>query len=251
MNNRQRFHLWMILSSLGLIAVLSLLFSEIPLDNLPPEVLKRISKETLRWIIMANPAILILLFTGLGVSCFDRVNFRAPLLEQIIDTSRSTNDPVSKIVLQGLLGGMLAGISIVIISKIFTPYLPAAFADDTQGPDMHLITKIMYGGVAEELMIRFGIMSGITFVLYKITHQLTAAVYILSILISSFLFALGHFPVMFQYAPDPSVFVYLYVILGNCAGGIIFGYLYWKRGLESAMIAHAVAHLTMTSLSFL
>jgi membrane protease YdiL (CAAX protease family) len=29
----------------------------------------------------------------------------------------------------------------------------------------------------------------------------------------------------------------------NAAFGLLFGWLYWRRGLESAMIAHAMTHL--------
>jgi hypothetical protein len=31
----------------------------------------------------------------------------------------------------------------------------------------------------------------------------------------------------------------------NGIAGIIFGYLYWKHGLEAAMIGHMSAHLVM------
>ncbi|MDB4228189.1 CPBP family glutamic-type intramembrane protease [Flavobacteriaceae bacterium] len=34
-------------------------------------------------------------------------------------------------------------------------------------------------------------------------------------------------------------------MLGNSVGGIIFGWIYWKKGLESAMIAHIFAHILM------
>ena len=37
----------------------------------------------------------------------------------------------------------------------------------------------------------------------------------------------------------------LYLLLGNAAGGLIFGWLYWQKGLESAMLAHIFAHVVM------
>jgi len=37
----------------------------------------------------------------------------------------------------------------------------------------------------------------------------------------------------------------LYVIGGNFIFGSIAGYLYWKKGLEAAMIAHMLAHVVM------
>jgi membrane protease YdiL (CAAX protease family) len=36
-----------------------------------------------------------------------------------------------------------------------------------------------------------------------------------------------------------------YVIIGNSVGGLVFGWLYWKKGLESAFIAHIFAHVAM------
>lgn len=251
MTNGQRFRLWLMLSVLGLIAVFSLLLSKIPLDNLPPEVLKRISPETLRWLMLANPALLILMLTGIGVTCFDRVNLRVPLFEKLIDKTRILKYPVSKLMLQGMIGGIAAGILILIVQKIFYPLLPVEFVDATKGPELHIITKILYGGVAEELMIRFGIMSGILYVLFRFTSKLTSRMYYLAILISALVFALGHFPVMFQIVANPTLPIYLYVIIGNCMGGIIFGYLYWKRGLECAMVAHAFTHITMTTIALI
>ena len=35
----------------------------------------------------------------------------------------------------------------------------------------------------------------------------------------------------------------VFVIGANTAFGLLFGYLFWRYGLESAMIAHAVAHV--------
>jgi len=35
----------------------------------------------------------------------------------------------------------------------------------------------------------------------------------------------------------------LFVIVANTAFGVLFGYLYWRYGLEAAMIAHGTAHV--------
>ncbi len=37
--------------------------------------------------------------------------------------------------------------------------------------------------------------------------------------------------------------VVAFVIGVNTTLGLLFGYLYWRHGLESAMIAHAAAHV--------
>jgi membrane protease YdiL (CAAX protease family) len=37
--------------------------------------------------------------------------------------------------------------------------------------------------------------------------------------------------------------VVFFVVGVNAAFGLLFGWLYWRHGLESAMIAHAMTHL--------
>ncbi len=39
-----------------------------------------------------------------------------------------------------------------------------------------------------------------------------------------------------------------YVIIANALFGIVAGFLYWRRGLESAMIAHMLAHGVMLTI---
>ena len=40
------------------------------------------------------------------------------------------------------------------------------------------------------------------------------------------------------------------MIVANSIFGLIAGYLYWKRGLESAMFAHMVAHVLLLTASY-
>jgi len=39
----------------------------------------------------------------------------------------------------------------------------------------------------------------------------------------------------------------IYVITANSIFGIAAGFLYWKKGLEAAMIAHIFAHVVLIS----
>jgi membrane protease YdiL (CAAX protease family) len=34
-------------------------------------------------------------------------------------------------------------------------------------------------------------------------------------------------------------------VLLNAIGGVVFGWLYWRRGIEAAMVAHLTADLTL------
>jgi membrane protease YdiL (CAAX protease family) len=38
-------------------------------------------------------------------------------------------------------------------------------------------------------------------------------------------------------------------VLLNAVVGVLFGWLYWRRSLEAAMVAHAAFHLPLVALS--
>jgi len=65
----------------------------------------------------------------------------------------------------------------------------------------------------------------------------SAAAFWAANLLAAILFGLGHLPATAALVPLSKIVVLRAVVLNGFAG-IIFGYLYWKRGLESAMVAH-------------
>ena len=50
--------------------------------------------------------------------------------------------------------------------------------------------------------------------------------------------------------PEPAPALILFVLVGNSAFGLVGGYLFWTRGLETAMIAHALTHVVIFSASY-
>ena len=58
-----------------------------------------------------------------------------------------------------------------------------------------------------------------------------------AIVLSAVLFGLGHLPVTASLVALTPLIVTRAIVL-NGIGGIAFGWLYWRKGLESAMIAH-------------
>ena len=243
--------LWLTLAFIGILGVASLLLSDIPLDNLPKEVTDVIPRETLKLLILINPTLIVLIITGIGTLVYNRVNLSSPLIEKFLNRPEQPPFSTKKIVTWGMLSGVTAGLLLAGISKIFTPFLPTVLTDTSQENTMSLVTKVMYGGITEELMMRFGLMSLLTWLLFRATKKLNTVVYWIAIILASLIFALGHFPMLFQMVTHPSALTYAYILIGNCVGGLIFGYVYWKKGLESAFISHAMTHVTMVLVSLL
>jgi len=60
--------------------------------------------------------------------------------------------------------------------------------------------------------------------------------------IIAIIFGLGHLPTVFKII-SPTTFEIFRVLLLNAIPGIVFGYLYWSKGLWTAMTAHFVADI--------
>jgi membrane protease YdiL (CAAX protease family) len=65
-----------------------------------------------------------------------------------------------------------------------------------------------------------------------------------AIVLVAVLFGLGHLPATSAITPLTTTLVVRALVLNGIAG-ITFGYLYWKQGLEAAMLGHMNAHVVM------
>ena len=118
-----------------------------------------------------------------------------------------------------------------------------------------LPTRLLYGGITEEVLLRWGLMTLLVWAGWRLFQkgrdQPRPACFVGAILISSVVFGIGHLPIAFMLLPEDSFALTSYTVVANSLFGLIAGYLYWKRGLESAMIAHMTAHIVLLTASYL
>jgi len=69
-----------------------------------------------------------------------------------------------------------------------------------------------------------------------------------AIVIAAVLFGLGHLPALAQSVSLTPALIARTVLL-NAIAGLLFGWLYWRRSLEAAMVAHASFHVPLVVLS--
>ena len=65
----------------------------------------------------------------------------------------------------------------------------------------------------------------------------------MAIVVSALVFALGHLPAAVLFVGPLNATIIAYVTVGNALFGIVFGWLFWRYGLEAAMLAHALTHV--------
>jgi membrane protease YdiL (CAAX protease family) len=101
------------------------------------------------------------------------------------------------------------------------------------------IEIVAYAGFTEELIFRVVISTLVAWLSYLVLKRETASIW-LGIAVAAVLFGLAHVANL-AHVPHP----YLRAITLNGIAGIVLGWLYWRRGLESAVLAHLVADSVM------
>lgn len=77
-----------------------------------------------------------------------------------------------------------------------------------------------------------------SFIVKPVDGKANVTVLWIANILAAIMFGVGHLPTAAAIFPVMSTLVVIRIILLNSLGGIIFGWLYQTRGLESAMIAH-------------
>lgn len=228
----------------GLLGVFSMLTVTIPMESLPKEVTINLSPQTLKYLVLINPTILLLIAVVVGTLLYDKVGLSVPAISSILKIEESKIKLIEQIKF-GILFGLFSGIFITLIGIIFRSSLPQEFIELGNKIKITIIARLLYGGLTEELLMRFGFMTLIIWIIFKTTKSLGSATYWTGIIIASILFALGHFPVVFNAVQSPTIALLTYVLIGNSIAGLFLGWLYWKKGLEAAFIGHIFAHVAM------
>lgn len=242
MSNKLKIALVLIL--LGLIGVMSLLTINFSMDQLPPEIVKQFSPQVIQLLVLMNPTILVVIGVAVGVALYDKVLLKLPLISSILGIE-SSNISIKQQLIWGIVYGFLVGICTTSIGLIFKNAIPDEFAIASNNIQTTVLARVLYGGIAEELMMRFGFMTFVVWIVFKLTKSLRPSTYWIGIVLSTLLFALGHFPVVFTTIGSPSLQFLTYILIGNSVAGLFFGHLYWKKGLEAAIFSHMFAHVTM------
>lgn len=240
----EKFKLGLTLFFLGFLGILTMLSITIPLENLPKEVLEKISPQTLKYLVLINPTIFLLIAVIIGTLLYNKVGFSVPTISSILKIEQ----PKIKFIEQikyGVLFGLVTGILTTLIGFIFKSSIPTELIDLENKIKITTIARFGYGGLTEELLMRFGFMTLIVWLIFKITKNLGNFTYWTGIILASILFAIGHLPVVFSTIQNPTFSLITYILIGNSIAGFFFGWLYWKKGLEAAFIGHIFAHVAM------
>ncbi len=191
---------------------------------------------------------------ALGIYFTPRVALDAPIIRRYIE-QRDMAATAKNILVPGILGGVIGGIALLAFFAAMTPLLPADFLANAEKFSPPWYTRLLYGGITEEILMRWGLMSFFVWLSFRTiqafrtiqgkAEKIHACHYMIAILVSALLFALGHLPAASMLSSELTPALVFYIITGNTLFGIIAGLLFWRHGLECAILAHMVCHVIM------
>jgi membrane protease YdiL (CAAX protease family) len=247
------FILW-IASIFGVIAVIpySLALQSGALQNLELPL----PLPTLIVIQVVQSALLFSVLTALGLLLANRIGLGLPILEAQL-RGESVADKIHAILPVSIAIGVIAALLIVALELIiFQPALMREFGDTVEALNLESARPAawkgflasFYGGIVEEILLRLFLMSLLAWLGSLISKtpegKPTNIVLWVANILAALLFGLAHLPATATLVPLTPLVVTRAIVLNGLAG-VAFGYLYWKRGLESAMVAHFSADIIL------
>ncbi len=250
-----------ILFVLGSVGIVMFTITSIPLIK---QQLAKLSSEALEkvpplWILMLlqglQYSILLAISILIGIGCAYRVGLRSHLIDYwVLHTPKIS---YSVIELKWSLGvGAATMIILFLLDRLMQPALPEALraANNTEPDWLSSLTAMLYGGITEEILMRWGLMSLLVWIAWKGLKQgvtlPSAGIYQGAIALAALVFGLRHLPATAAIVPLTPV-VIIRALLLNGIAGIAFGWLFWQYSLEAAMLAHISFHAFTFMLSSL
>ena len=243
----------------GFAGVLSLLLLDLSavLAMVPAkEGTKLPSPWLLKLLSLIQPTVLLALAVFAGVFLSPKVNLSAPAFEALA-RGRSFIAALKPQIIPGVVAGLIAAVVIVLGWVVLRPFMPLEFVTRAEAFNrlVPLPTKLLYGGITEEILLRWGLLTLLVWMAWRIfqrgRRQPGAVCFMGAILISSIVFGVGHLPVAVAIGGPLTLPVVVYVITGNSVFGLMAGYLYWRKGLETAITAHMMAHVGLATALYL
>jgi hypothetical protein len=243
----------------GLLGILSFLLVDLqavimslpqePEVELPPPVLFKL-------ITIIQPTVIMTVAVLVGVWLAERVGLHAPAAEAAAK-GEGFLEKLKPQLLPGIIAGLASGVAIALSWIVAKPFFTDEFIARAQefNKFMPHLTRFLYGGFTEELLLRWGIMTFLVWAAWRLFQKgegTPKSVYVVgAIIVSALVFGIGHLPIASMLAGGLSLPLVIYVITGNSIFGIVAGFLYWRRGLEAAIIAHISAHVVLISAIYL
>lgn len=234
------------MAALGLVGVFSLLLQPLPeaLMRQHPE-LAEMPPWLLQLAVVLNPLILLLAAALSGALLAQRVGLRSVLAGTASAGDMRRAWPLAAGA--GLATGALA----VLLDIAAAPVLGDAWSRllwQASRPDLPaLLVGVLYGGITEEILLRWGVMSALAWALWSIGGKKRMGFWMwAAIVATALIFGAAHLPALAAQV-ELTTGIVVRTVLINALAAVVYGWVCWRHHLEAAMLSHASSHLAMAT----
>lgn len=202
-------------------------------------------------------AVIFAVAVAAGMFLAYRIGFGAPILESFF-AGEKIGAHVKAILVPSIALGVVAALVIIALDLfVFAPVLRLGLGKAAEALGAQSAVKpaawegflaSFYGGINEEISLRLFLFSLLAFIGKIFSHTAdghpTRAVLWIANILAAILFGLGHLPATALLVPLTPLVITRAVVLNGLAG-LAFGYLYFTRGIESAMLSHFSADIVL------
>jgi len=196
---------------------------------------------------MIQPLLLGVIAIYGGHRFFDRVNLRS-LTNEVVEGSRTVETREKEYTLKDSMPFIVVfAVALAILNLgfdvIFQNWLPEIYQPNFSIPNVkQILSNIFYSGIGQEILLRWGIMTTIIYVLSSRGRDLNQWVYIIGIVFTAILYGFAQYNSIASLT-DFSFILVLRILLLNGLDGILFGWLYYKFHFEAAVLSHVLVNL--------
>ena len=230
---------------LGVVAIMPYLLDLI--KNLPVDKPIPFSLPVLLLLTFLQSAVLLAVAVCVGLLLAGKIGKGVPLLESWL-AGEKVGPGLRAVLKSALPAGLLVGlVLLLLVHFVFVPLEPGLKIIHVS--NVAIWKKFLasfYGGINEEILTRLFLTSLFVWVLSKIGRARdgwpgTKTFWLANVIIAV-IFGLGHLGSASLMLPITPLVILAAVVLNGIAS-LTFGYLYWTRGLEAAMLAHFFADI--------
>lgn len=218
-------------------------FAMLPLPASLANAAPRVPPWVVQAIGLAQSGLLVAAAVALGTLLAPSVGLAAPAFAAVAARTGAWRALAPQLA-PGVLGALLGGLVLLAFRQRAPSAVTTAVAS---GFDPSLLVRVLYGGVTEEILLRWGVMTLLLWLFGTRARRrgerpgrVAAAAAIAG---SALLFGLGHLPTIAAYGGTLTPDVVLWTLAGNGLFGVVMGRLFHRHGLEAAMLAHGLAHV--------
>lgn len=191
---------------------------------------------------VVQTAVLLALAVWAGVALSRPLGLGAPAIEAALSGANAW-PPLKRQLIPAAIVGIFVGGGLVLMTRM----APAELLALGQSVEIPVAAKLLYGGVTEEMLMRWGLMTALIWLPWRFIQKragLPRTSYVVgAIVVAALLFGVLHLPAAAAMGASLTPTVIFYVIAGNTVPGVLFGILYWRYGLEAAILAHGLGHV--------